>query len=535
MTKAKTIPLPFWTIAIILLTLNIIVFSVMIIIAPDDLSVQYIPDDAYYYLTLSRNFSSLGLWTFDSSISKTSGFHPLFAYLLSTAFKAFHPDVSSFVTYGVILSLLFVLATITTVWYWGFKHKNVLFIMFLALVISSHNFIYNTISITEWSLTVLITSSYCVWFFIKYRNTSVKLMDYCILFTLGLLGSVARSDFGLLPFSIVIATFTLSRISITARRQRQLAIIGLLGTLTGLLIVFVHNYLFTNEILQSSAKMKAYWGGMGLPRLHTVPILIAKIVGIPGLLLLALLIVIAVWPRFFNGRNGRSHSYHIVNISPHQFTTDSMYHFFMLFVSAGVSILGYTLIYARNAAVQPWYTANLIMPVFMLLLVISDYITAILPEKASGIVSLLFLSIIIFNSANLYPVSGVNAPWPHQKYMMGAGIYLRENFPSVRVGAWNAGIIGYYEGGHVVNLDGLVNNDIYTYAVQNTLPAYLASREIHYIIDFDNMLTETRQIRGGYKDVGFLARLKPQKVFDSGALYWKHLTLYWIDDGDPPD
>jgi len=116
--------------------------------------------------------------------------------------------------------------------------------------------------------------------------------------------------------------------------------------------------------------------------------------------------------------------------------------------------------------------------------------------------------------------------------MYDAGVYLQENFPDCHIGAWNAGIIGYYQGGRVVNLDGLVNNDIYVYAVDNDLPAYIYSRDICYILDFEPMLTtESLRVRGGYDDPDFLASLEPVRVFDEGEYHtWRYLTLYVIVD-----
>lgn len=156
MHKIRAVSFSFWTTVIVIVTLNIIVISMMIMTSSDDLQVQYIPDDAYYYLTLSRNFSSLGFWTFDSGVSVTSGFHLLFAYLLAITFSLLNPNTNSFVIYGLILSLLFTLASITVVWIWSFKHKNIIFLMLFALVISSRNFVHSAVSITEWSLTLLI-------------------------------------------------------------------------------------------------------------------------------------------------------------------------------------------------------------------------------------------------------------------------------------------------------------------------------------------------------------------------------------------
>ncbi|MBK8822554.1 MAG: hypothetical protein IPN58_08060 [Anaerolineales bacterium] len=57
-------------------------------------------------------------------------------------------------------------------------------------------------------------------------------------------------------------------------------------------------------------------------------------------------------------------------------------------------------------------------------------------------------------------------------------------------------------GGHIINLDGLVNNDIYPYAIKNELPVYLRKKDIGYVIDFEPMFTLYTK-RGGYDDPDF--------------------------------
>ena len=112
--------------------------------------------------------------------------------------------------------------------------------------------------------------------------------------------------------------------------------------------------------------------------------------------------------------------------------------------------------------------------------------------------------------------------------MLAAGKYLHDHPVSGNLAAWNAGIIGYYQGGHVINIDGLVNNDVYPYIIANTLPAYLDSKNIMYIVDTQTMLDERFRLMGGYNDSAFMQSLKPIKLFDLGEAGWKPLTLYRI-------
>lgn len=503
-----------WSVILVLLTLNVALFCLQMSVTAEELRVQYVPDDGYYYLTLARNYASFGQWTFDSGISQTSGFHLLFAYLLSGVFRVMHPDAGKFVIYGIGMGVLFVVCSIFVYWYWGAARRNAFFIMFLALLVSSRNFVYNTVSVTEWALVVFIASSYCVWFFTHYPAT--KLTQCFFLFLIGFLGSLARSDFGLLPFSILVSVFVLHLIR-PAKTSLLFPLLGFLGALAGLLAVFTHNYILTDAFLQSSARMKAYWAQFTQPSYFTGPLLIGTMIGLSGLVFFAVLITISILPRFLKKGEALSNQTHA--------------HFHLMLLSAGICTLGYMLFYSRSDAIQPWYTANLIAPLLLLIFAVTDSITQSFRHAYVWVLfSLLFLAVLLSNILNLYPLSTAYAPWPHQKIMFQAGQYLDQNPVNGRVGAWNAGIIGFYEGGHVVNLDGLVNNDIYRYAVKNLLPAYLYSRGIDYIVDFENMLvTESLRIRGGYNDGQFLMELTPIKVFDQGEFVWKNLTLYRIE------
>lgn len=498
----------FWSAIIFILAINLIIFNVLIITADTTLSVQYIPDDGYYYLSLARNFAGSGIWSFDSGVSKTSGFHPLFAYILATGFFLNTFNTDSFVIFGILLGLIFTLGAVAFTWYWAWKNHNILLLIFLAIMISSPNFIYNTVSITEWGLSLLISSTYCLYFFEQYEKKQNWLIFF-FFFTIGFLGSVCRADFGLLPFVIFIST-------IVARRKKTLlfAGIGFLGALLGLIAVFGHSYLITGEFLQSSAKMKSYWGQLGSPNYYIGAMILSNIVGFGGLILLSSLLATQV----FNQQK--------TIIKRFQNTEKNI----IAILGAGLSILGYALVYAQSADHQPWYSVNFIPAIFLLTYGLSSYIYEAKTDKIKSLTTLFVILIVSANIVSIYPINTHKAPWPHQKFMYQAGEYLRKYPLPERIGAWNAGIINYYQGGSVINIDGLVNNDIYEYAIQNNLKEYIINHSIRYIIDFESMLTDTDyRIRGGYDEIFFLENLYPEIVFDNGEYSaWQYLSLYSV-------
>jgi len=67
--------------------------------------------------------------------------------------------------------------------------------------------------------------------------------------------------------------------------------------------------------------------------------------------------------------------------------------------------------------------------------------------------------------------------------------------PDTRTGAWNAGILGYLADGRVVDLDGVVNNQVYTYARQRGISLfdvcglwpYIQAAGIDYLTDYEDI------------------------------------------------
>ncbi|MCC7117332.1 MAG: hypothetical protein IT310_02310 [Anaerolineales bacterium] len=510
-------------IAIFIATINLIVFCLILVNSPEELIAQYIPDDGYYYLTLARNFATLHFWTFDSGASVTSGFHILFAYLLTLLFSIFQPDSYQFIIASVILNLFFTSAAIVTLWRWSAKNNRELFILFIALIVSGKNFVYNTASITEWPMTILIAGAYYGYFFGNYGK-SIDWKQILIFCALGLLGSLSRTDFGLLPFSIFISTIIFFKA--VSKSQFLFALSGLLGALSGVAFSFLHNFIFTGEFIQSSAQVKAYWAGLAKPIYYAVPILIGEILNNAGLATLGILLLLALILKF----NKRP----ILQQAPNSKKDgDAPYvekrTTWLLLASALICISGYTLFYANNADVQPWYTANLLIPSLSLLFLISDYLTNAIYDQYKKIIQIIFFAALFLNLGSLYPLSFSKSPWAHQKFMFLAGKYLAQHKTNCKVGSWNAGIIGYYEGGRVINLDGLVNNAVYPYIISNNLPKYISEKNICYIVDFEYLLTDPQlRIRGGYNNPAFISTLIPELSFDEDKSIQSYLTLYHI-------
>ena len=132
----------FWSVLSLIAVANLLVFDLLILLAPDKLRVQFVPDDAYYYLQLAKNFVKFRYWTFDSGLSVASGFHPLLAYLLSLIYKIFQPDAGTFVIVDVALDSIITMLLVGWVWVKSFAQQNILFLVFLTLCVSARSFLF---------------------------------------------------------------------------------------------------------------------------------------------------------------------------------------------------------------------------------------------------------------------------------------------------------------------------------------------------------------------------------------------------------
>jgi len=75
--------------------------------------------------------------------------------------------------------------------------------------------------------------------------------------------------------------------------------------------------------------------------------------------------------------------------------------------------------------------------------------------------------------------------WPWAKEMLDAALWLERNTsPGDVVGAFNAGILGYYSGRAVVNLDGAINNAAYRALKERKLAALMQEARMKWLVDF---------------------------------------------------
>ncbi len=515
-----------WLVLIIIGILNLIFFGLRILNYPDIIQVQYTPDDGYYYLTMARNFVNFGTWTSDSNTA-ASGYHLLFAYILALIYKLTGPNDSIYVKAGLgftfVITMIALLPLVSF-----FRQKMWPVIAVASLIIMSGNFVFNSVSVMEWPLVLMFSSFYFYSIYRMNHGNERYYLNSVSLFLLGLGGSLARSDFGLLPFSMFLASLIFLVIGNGEKRKIIFPLfLGLFGAFIGLLMVFAHNFIFTKHIFQSSAVVKVFWSqALGHSAEPFLAVIFALIVPNPLTLfsrpkLLAFIFLALLFISLLIIKDKKL------------FTPERLKEFpankLVLFLGSIIASVGYTIFYRMNSqAVQPWYTANIVLPVFT---VLSVAFTSLCNNVSNKYKLAFSICLVIFVLFNFVAVNTVGPPWPHQSAMLKAGKLLRDSNLDGKVGAWNAGIIGFYQGGRVVNIDGLVNDEIYPYIKSNSLHRYLVKKRIEYIVDFEPLFTSQElKIRGGYNNKN-IENAIGGTVFEIPvkSKYWRSLRLYKLD------
>jgi hypothetical protein len=467
-----------------------------------------IPDDAFYYLVLARNFAESGSWTFDH-MSTTSGFHPLHAFFLAgisamSGFASFPTMLwaSGLASAGAMSLAAYLSAQIVSRSAQGFAPFAVVAVLTAPLVLIQTT----TVMESPW---VILAGALCYWCVLPDSKVS-----FAVVALVGAFGSLARTDFGLLPLTMFV-TACVVPLAPVARRELQLRLVVLLVGATvalALFLIYVHGY--SGHWIQSSARMKSLWGDTADSALRNYVLLLLVMLGSRSIAVFAgaglIQFVIGGAKRLF-GRgvcdrgdgDQRTESKEAETPMPQTRSATDVF----TGVSGAVAVLGYIVFFGmQNLAPQTWYSAAFVVP---LSLAIGIAVGACLSFARVGrTMQGVFAALIALTSVSSFAESQIPR-FPHQANMLGAALWLKEHPPSARVAAFNAGLLSYFSESDVVNLDGLVNDDIFGYASRDALADYFDDREIGYLLDYPVMWQRpSSQQRGGFSRGDLNRRLR---------------------------
>lgn len=491
----------------------------------DGLMVNHIPDDAFYYMQAARNFARLGRWTFDT-VEPSSGFHLLWGYVLAAIYWL-RPTISvhAVVVLGSVLqSICLVLAvylvTRTAERLGGENTWPGVLMIFLS-------------AISLWQGTALMESSFVIVcaatlvYLLARTDLSGKPAILVAAFLLGILLTLSRSDTGLLAFWILVAQLFLWRRGVSSVRMVFASFAALCGAAVGVVGLLLHTHWISGEWTQASAQQKFYWtqlaGRTARTPFHIFQLLFNVFTHASPLV-----------PRS------------VLNSGHVQSANKLLMYVILLVMLAGLALLvrqklriempafaavllltiaSYVVFYRLDsAAVQDWYIANFEVPTAILMgLGLAWFLTRF------RIVTVAFIAVMC--------VAGIacsfTPAYPWQEATWRGGMYFRQHPELGPVGAWNAGIDGYFADNGFVNVDGLMNDSLLPYTKGGRLDVYLAKRPVRYLFDFPYMFDKDNAQKGGYSD-GTLKRClaASQDLFPDdpyNVSHDAHITLYTVD------
>jgi hypothetical protein len=450
----------------------------------------YISDDAFYYLQIARTFATEGIYSFDGGYSTNSGFHVLWFYcLVILALLAANTQV--YLLSALVLNFLISLATLWVILPYLNSNRHLLPVF--TVIISSYCFVNGQYALMEWSLSILVSSLIYRTF---YRQTPSLPRPLLLIFSLGMLGSLARTDFLGVAVSFLAAAWVVHKLK-DDKRYIHLTLMLLVGSIVGTIMVLFHSNMITGDWLQTSAKIKAAWGELVTPNLVAPMVQFSRVLFyVPSLTgegslayqmkILDILQKVLAAGSLIAGFS----AIYIFAFRKSKFSLASLIHkldpgILLLIVASLLSIFGYLLVYSLiPLAMQSWYTAQVFIPIAFLFACIYNHFSSSKSALVSTMTKTMVLLIVVFNTV-VFAFN--NKPYPAQASMAAIGVTIKEAMNrgdiSHKVGISDAGIAGFFSEGNVVNTDGLVNSDIFQY-FPDRLPCYLLDKKLRYINGF---------------------------------------------------
>lgn len=462
--------------------------------------VTVVTDDAYYYLKTARNIAA-GLGPTFDGIHPTDGFHPLWMGLL-VPLAAVAPGPQALVRVALALSVALAACSAVLVWRLTRRLTASGGIAFVALVFYWLNprAVLSSLNGLETGLATLLFVGSLLVVLREVEAPAGSVAREAVLGVLLGLLFLARTDLVFYAGVFYVSTIALAPAGARVRRAGLVALIaaalaapwvgwcwarfGSPVQVSGLSIPYVEHELFraagSGTFAMAAEGLRRFAvvlyeglrGELGYPRPLSV-----------GILGFALLVLAMRWRDSLGCTPARRRA---------------------ALVFLGLLGAALALVFAHTAIrwyPRPWYFDQLLvlLPVFLAL-----GLAVFEPRRTLGkLARLLYPGAPHDNAfaralAAAIAIAFVAAPatlsaralakgeWPWAREMLDAALWLRKNTRPDEVGAaFNAGIIGYYSGRRVVNLDGAINNAAYRALRRRDLAGLMKRAGVRWLADFE--------------------------------------------------
>jgi hypothetical protein len=457
-------------------SLPIVLVAVLAIFTDLDFLIRFAPDDTFYYLKIANLLAAGGNYPSFDGITKTTGFHPLYTFLLSLAQRVFDFSPEGFFKAALAINLTAYIFTAVIVARIGkIMDAQIGAFCMLIVFLSCARFALFPLSGMEAAINVLLAAAFIYCYLIALRRVGSPPN----ILVLGLIGAALVSTRTDNIIFIVLAFFHLILLSSFAGpkpfRQAIYLLAGLFFVFTLLAAWILYCHAITGDWIQSSAVMKRIFRSMELKDAtlieqgfysmeHFFEFVSGVLISAPAVkysvvLLIPLAetlrrnILLAPWQGIF-----------LLALTP----------FYMGFVFA-VTLPG----------IHLWYQA---LPLIALVTssgaIITEAIKTLSAAKWRGYLSvLLVLSVVEGVAVTSYTIMRSD-----RSARADTKLFARDKLgalpESAVIGSWNAGIFGYFSGKQVINLDGLVNAEIPKAYHENGLNwPYWVKRELTHLVD----------------------------------------------------
>lgn len=462
---------------------------------------RFVYDDAFYYLVLAQNRAYLGFWTFDGETT-TTGFHLLHAFVLVGLFQI-NPSFA-------LMEVFLIVSTITALslvllFYFVIRLSKILGIrssLRTALLIPF--ILPSTLKLVpgmmeSWAVLLFAGCILCLVFLKPLFRLSGPLSGL-----LGILGVFGRSDFILFGFILVCSCFITLYFFQDGYLRRNISMFAS-GLILGQILLTIYVYSQSGSFVQQSVSIKRYWSDLinnpiELATAHylnsfflfdfTASNLNTLKIG-TGLLTLAFLYIC------FSLRKKMI-----------AFSEEQVKIFLIATLFIGAFSIAVIAFYRLGSwSLQPWYVASYFPGVIMSWVLAIAWISRIKVRFAKVLPSVFFIVLLAsaFKS-QAFASSSVQSPTAYY------ATQLKQEDSDVRIGSWNAGTLSYYSERRIINLDGLMNNEVHSYTIRRQLLDYLAQNEINRIMDFEGVFRDKKsRERNGFLLLPFLNCIKSLK------------------------
>jgi hypothetical protein len=446
------------------------VFVARFVRLPVASKMSFVPDDAFYYMQLGSEFQRSGRWSFDRGRSLTSGFHPLFGYVSALVERCLvERSDAALDTRLTLHALLATAATLAGLAVLALTAHRVFprgLLVALLFVGCAGGMFLLPFQAMEWPYAVLGGA-------LLVRAIAARHPGWIAVAIV--FGCTCRTDFVVAGACLALAILSTDpRLRDLPTRRRLVAAVA--GSILGALVTAVHAWTASGHLVQSSARMKAHWGAVvGYQPLYGLEpasyafspaFLFTRVLDFGPVTLVPLAIglgVLAWSARKAVARRGPAAV--------------------VLFRWAALTAMAYPVVYGTiGTAAQCWYSAHFVAALFVL-------VAAVVDASSDRVRSIAIATGVLLAAVNAW--DAMRPPW-NAPDAIALARSLGENGTIRVAAAWNAGTRNFLGGEKLVNIDGLVNDDVYPYVVRDRLHCYLVHEHIPFVVDDAAWLTPLR-------------------------------------------